>query len=219
MHSPAILILLFIKHLAPDWRQNVQRQMTQLFKTEKGKTLITEKWGMKQMQLAPKVISPSIYTWPMLRKKQQKFPTPGSCNLNNCHMVCVEHTCKYSAGSIGKSCHKLCLALGFLFFPFPGNASKAWYSPDCRSGLVRTQSYFYLCFIHVFLVYSGFLGSRNSTELQISGKGNLLTPFPLTIDAKPSIPVGSAFWECRTGASTQWVGKCLASSLGKLQLA
>lgn len=47
------LILLFIKYLASDWRQNVPRQMTQLFKTEKGKMLITERCSMKQMKLAP----------------------------------------------------------------------------------------------------------------------------------------------------------------------
>lgn len=37
MPFPSILVLLFIKYLASDWRQNVQRQMTQLFITEKGK--------------------------------------------------------------------------------------------------------------------------------------------------------------------------------------
>lgn len=131
MCFPSILILLFIKYLASDWRQNVQRQMTQCFKTEKGKILITERWSMKQMKLAPKLISTSIYIWPILTNKQQKFPTLGCCNLNNCHMVCVENKCKYSACSISRSCHKLVWI--FSLFPFPGNASKASVQLDCRA--------------------------------------------------------------------------------------
>lgn len=54
-----------------------------------------------------KLISTAIYIWPILRSKQHKFLTLGCCNLNNCHMVCVENICKYSACSISRSCHKL----------------------------------------------------------------------------------------------------------------
>lgn len=36
MHFPYVLVLLFMKYLASDWRQNVQKQMTQLSITEKG---------------------------------------------------------------------------------------------------------------------------------------------------------------------------------------
>lgn len=120
-------------------------------------------------------------------------------------MVCVQNICKYPVCSISRSYHKLVWVWDFSFsFSWQCHQSQGLIFAGFQTylsmppGLGCTQEHFYFCLIHVFRVYSCFLCLRNSRKLEITGKGNLLTPFPLSIDAKPSTPVVWALWECRT---------------------